>query len=237
MEPKNYLIVGGSSGIGQEITRLLGETGHRVTVISRNRDWPGNMEGVTHRVGDATAENFDLDGVPPSLDGLAYCPGTIRLKPFRRLGRDDFLQDLEVNYLGAITVIQAALTRLRKSKQGASAVLFSTVAVGTGMPLHASIAGAKGAIEGLTRSLAAEFAPHIRFNAIAPSLTDTPLAAGLLEKEGSREAAARRHPLQRIGSPRDVAALAVHLLAGDSHWMTGQVLSVDGGMSGLRTFK
>jgi NAD(P)-dependent dehydrogenase (short-subunit alcohol dehydrogenase family) len=115
-------------------------------------------------------------------------------------------------------------------------VLFSTVAVTTGMPMHASIASAKGAIEGLTRSLAAEYAPGVRFNAIAPSLTDTSLASGLLRTERQREAAAARHPLERIGDPDELAALAGFLLSDDSRWITGQVLHADGGMSSIRKF-
>jgi NAD(P)-dependent dehydrogenase (short-subunit alcohol dehydrogenase family) len=123
-----------------------------------------------------------------------------------------------------------------KAADRASVVLFSTVAVGTGMPMHASIAAAKGAVEGLTRSLAAELAPGIRVNAIAPSLTDTPLAAGLLRSERQRAAAAERHPLGRIGQPSDLAATARFLLSEEAGWVTGQVLNVDGGMGALRRF-
>ena len=157
-----------------------------------------------------------MEKFPDVLDGMVYCPGTIELKPFQRLTMDHFKEDLAVNYLGAVKSIQGVLPRLKKSKRSPSVVLFSTVAVKTGMPFHASIAGAKAAVEGLTRSLAAEFAPRIRFNAIAPSLTDTPLAGLLLSDEGKRKASAERHPLKRIGSPIDIAAIAVHLLSDDS---------------------
>lgn len=237
METENYLVVGGSSGIGLEVAGRLSARGQRVIVGSRT---PGNLDtldGVEHMTLDVTADNMGFEDLPDVLHGLVYCPGSIRLKPFRRLGGQELLEDLEVNYLGAVRTIQANLTRLRKAPSGASVVLFSTVAVGTGMPFHASIAGAKGAVEGLTRSLAAEFAPHIRFNAIAPSLTDTPLARALLSSEDKRQAAAERHPLKRIGVPREVAGLAVHLLGEESRWITGQVLAVDGGMSSVRTFK
>lgn len=237
MKNGNFLVIGGSSGIGLEIAGKLSARGGRVIVGSRT---PGNLDmldGVAHMPLDVTAESVDFKDLPDVLHGLVYCPGSIRLKAFRRLGRQELLEDLEVNYLGAVRVIQANLTRLRKAPSGASVVLFSTVAVGTGMPFHASIAGAKGAVEGLTRSLAAEFAPHIRFNAIAPSLTDTPLARDLLSSEDKRQAAADRHPLKRIGAPQEVAGLAVHLLAEEGRWMTGQVFAVDGGMSSVRTFK
>ena len=157
--------------------------------------------------------------------------------PFQRLRIEDFLEDLQINFLGAVKTIQACLTRLKKSKTGASVVLFSTVAVNTGMPFHASVAGAKAAVEGLTRSLAAEFAPRIRFNAIAPSLTDTPLAQNLLSSEEKRQASADLHPLKRIGIPREIADLAVHLMSDASAWLTGQIIHADGGMSSLRTFR
>jgi NAD(P)-dependent dehydrogenase (short-subunit alcohol dehydrogenase family) len=178
-----------------------------------------------------------LEGLPDVLHGLVYCPGTLRLKPIQRLTREDFLEDLQVNYLGAVRLIQACLPNLKKSPTGASILLFSTVAVTTGMPFHASIAGAKGAVEGLARSLAAELAPRIRVNAIAPSLTDTPLAESLLSSEEKRHAAAERHPLKRVGSPKDIARLASFLLSDAASWVTGQVLHVDGGMGALRLFR
>jgi 3-oxoacyl-[acyl-carrier protein] reductase len=154
-----------------------------------------------------------------------------------RLSIDDFLADFNLNLLGAVKVIQGCLTRLKKSPTGSSIVMFSTVAVKTGMAFHASVASAKGAVEGLTRALAAEFAPRIRVNAIAPSLTDTPLAENLLAGEDRRRAAAERHPLKRVGHPREIAQLAVHLLSDSGSWITGQILHVDGGMGSLRVFK
>jgi len=237
MSKSNYLIVGGSSGIGLEIVNQLSGRGDHVTVISRSRGQLAQTEGVEHLALDVTRDDLDSIVLPDVLDGLAYCPGTIRLKPFRRLGNEDLLEDLQVNYLGAVRIIQACLTRLRKAPEGGAVVLFSTVAVQTGMPFHASIAGAKGAVEGLTRSLAAELAPHIRFNAIAPSLTDTPLAQDLLVSPEKRKAADDRHPLKRVGSPAEVARLAVGLLSSDYGWMTGQVLKIDGGMGSVRTFR
>ncbi|MDZ7358758.1 MAG: SDR family oxidoreductase, partial [candidate division KSB1 bacterium] len=173
---------------------------------------------------------------PELLDGVVYCPGTINLRPFRQLKEEDFLTDFKINALGAVKTIQGTLNRMKKVEQTASIVLFSTVAVQTGMSYHASIASAKGAVEGLTRSLAAELAPKIRVNCIAPSLTDTPLAARLLGSEEKQQAAAERHPLKRFGQPEDIANLACFLLSDESSWITGQVLHVDGGMSSVRLF-
>jgi NAD(P)-dependent dehydrogenase (short-subunit alcohol dehydrogenase family) len=228
MDTKKFFIVGGSSGIGLEIVKAL-----QIYVGSRTNDQLAGLGRVHHFALDVKADPLNLEELPEVLNGMVYCPGTIRLKPFQRLTIDDFLEDLQINFLGAVKTIQACLTRLKKSKTGASVVLFSTVAVKTGMPFHASVAGAKAAVEGLTRSLAAEFA----FNAIAPSLTDTPLAQNLLSSEEKRQASADRHPLKRIGTPPEIAGLAVHLLSDDSAWMTGQIIHIDGGMSSLRTFR
>ena len=172
---------------------------------------------------------------PERLDGLVYCPGTIVLKPFHRMTPEDFQRELQVNLFGAIAALQSALPALKASGH-ASVVLFSTVAVAQGMPMHAGIAAAKGAVEGLARSLAAEWAPAIRVNVIAPSLTDTALAAPLLNSDLKKEAAAKRHPLQQVGRSEDLATLVCHLLSGHARFMTGQVLHVDGGLSAVRTF-
>ncbi|MEJ2316678.1 MAG: SDR family oxidoreductase [Gammaproteobacteria bacterium] len=227
---KKILIVGAGQGIGRAIGQKLA-TNAELWTTTRNTE--PEFES-SHRTWDSSQE-FPADFLPDDLDGLVYCPGTIRLKPFERLTLDDYEQDLDVNLKGAVRVLRAAIPALRAAPH-ASVVLFSTVAVTTGMPMHASIASAKGAIEGLTRSLAAEYAPKIRFNAIAPSLTDTSLASGLLRTERQREAAATRHPLERIGNPDELAALAGFLLSDDSGWMSGQVLHADGGMSSIRKF-
>lgn len=231
------MVVGGSSGIGLELVKALTESDHEVYVGSRTNQTLVEMPNVHHLALDITAESFNLSAVPAILHGLAYCPGTILLKPFQRLTVEDFREDFNVNLLGAVKVIQACLNRLQKAPNGASIVLFSTVAVKTGMAFHASVASAKGAVEGLTRSLAAEFAPRIRVNAIAPSLTDTPLAQNLLSSAEKRQASADRHPLKRIGSPRDIARLALHLLSDSGSWITGQIIHADGGMGSLRVFK
>jgi NAD(P)-dependent dehydrogenase (short-subunit alcohol dehydrogenase family) len=230
---KNILVVGGSRGIGRTVAAKLISKGHTVTNWSRT---PGDA-AFDKTVNEVNVDVTDpatipvLDGV---LDGLVYCPGTINLKPFGRLTDEDFQNDLHVNLLGAVRVLRSALPALKRSASS-SVVLFSTVAVQTGMPLHASIAAAKGAVEGLTRSLAAEWAPAVRVNAIAPSLTDTTLAERILSSPERREAAAQRHPLKRIGTVEDIAAAAEYLLSDASAWMTGQVLHVDGGLGDLRS--
>ena len=237
MGTTSFVVVGGSSGIGLEITRRLVAKDYPVTVISRSAESMADLPGVTHLPVDVTRDDIAAGNLPERIQGLAYCPGSIRLRPFHRLKEADFLADLQINLLGAVKAIQACLPGLKKAENPSSIVLFSTVAVGTGMPFHASIASAKGALEGLTRSLAAEFAPKIRVNAVAPSLTETNLAKMLLSDDGKRSAAADRHPLKRFGTPGDIAAAATFLLEDASSWITGQVMAVDGGMGSLRTFK
>ena len=237
MDNKNILIVGGSSGIGLELVKVLSENYHEIYVGSRTADTLVEIPGVHHIPMDVTAETLDLETLPKTLQGLVYCPGTIVLKPFQRLTIDDFRNDFNINLLGAVKVIQGCINLLKKSPSRASIVLFSTVAVNTGMPFHASVGSAKAAVEGLTRSLAAEFAPRIRVNAVAPSLTDTPLAQNLLSSEEKRKASADRHPLKRIGTPQEIARSAAYLLSDASAWISGQILPIDGGMSSLRTFK
>jgi len=178
-------------------------------------------------------ENISLDFLPDTLDGLVYCPGSINLRPFERIKPSDFLADFNLQVTGAIKIIQMALPRLKKS-ESASIVLFSTVAVQTGFSFHTQVSASKGAIEGLTRALAAEFAPKIRVNCIAPSLTDTPLAASMLNTEQKRETNALRHPLKKTGTPGNIADMAEFLLSEKSSWISGQVFHVDGGMSSLK---
>jgi NAD(P)-dependent dehydrogenase (short-subunit alcohol dehydrogenase family) len=238
MEHASFVVVGGNSGIGFDITSRLVDRGFAVTVLSRSEGGTTDLPRVSHLTLDITHDEIDSQQLPERIQGMVYCPGSIRLRPFHRLRDTDFESDWRINLLGAVKSVQACLPGMKKAEPPASVVLFSTVAVGTGMPFHASIASAKGAVEGLTRSLAAEFAPKIRFNAIAPSLTDTPLAKTLLSDDGKRQAAADRHPLKRVGTPADSAALATFLLdSAASSWISGQVLAVDGGMGALRTFK
>lgn len=224
---KNILIIGGNSGISKALAEQLQASGNNIFTACRE------ATDYTHQTYDATTPS-ELS-LPDTLDGIVYCPGSITLKPFHRLTEEDIMKEFQLNALGAATTIQQALPALKKS-ESASIVLFSTVAVQTGLPFHASIAMAKGAIEGLTRSLAAELSPKIRVNAIAPSLTNTPLAESLVNSEQKLEASANRHPLKRIGEPKEIASLAAWLTSDDSKFITGQILQADGGMSSVRTF-
>ncbi len=230
---KSYLVAGGSSGIGLALVKKMSDAGQHVLVISRKGDSLAGMPGVTHLSKNLVTDELSASDLPASLDGVAYCPGSINLKPFKSLKPEAFIEDFQINVLGAVKVLQAAQKALNAAEYPA-VVLFSTVAVGQGMPFHTSIAAAKGAIEGLTRSLAAEWAPTIRVNCIAPSLTDTPLAARLLNTDEKKESVGARHPLKRVGSAEEVAALAHFLLCEDSRWMTGQIIGIDGGMSVIK---
>ncbi|ARS35412.1 SDR family NAD(P)-dependent oxidoreductase [Pontibacter actiniarum] len=232
---KNILIVGGTSGIGLQTARQLQEKGANVLTASRKQSAEAEALNLQHLPLDALqVDAAFMEEMPDVLHGLVYCPGSIKLKPFERLQVEDFRHDLELNVLGAVQVLQAVLPLLKKAG-GASVVLFSTVAAQLGMPYHTSVATAKAAVQGLTVSLAAEYAAaSVRFNAIAPSLTDTALAQPLLSTPEKAAAAARRHPLGRVGQPQDMAAAALFLLSDDSGWMTGQVLHVDGGMSTVK---
>lgn len=229
---KNYLIIGGGSGIGKSVVQQLSKAGHKVYAASRSITGANLASGVESITFDIS-EELDTSRLPEHLDGLVYCPGSINLKPFNRIKPEDFQAEMDLNFMGAVKLTQAVLPLLKKA-ENASVVYFSTVAVQSGLPFHASIAAAKGALEGLTRSLAAEFAPKIRFNAIAPSLTDTPLAENLLSNDKKREANAERHPLKRVGTPEDIASMTTFLLSEQGSWISGQVLKVDGGMSSIK---
>jgi NAD(P)-dependent dehydrogenase (short-subunit alcohol dehydrogenase family) len=218
--------------MGLATAKKLQATGHEVIAASRTKDELEKLEIPTQ---DFNAENVTQLDLPEELDGLAYFPGSIQLKPFHRFSREDFLADFQLNALAAAEVIQQALPSLKKSPS-ASIFLISTVAVQMGMPFHSSIAMAKGAVEGLIRSLAAELAPKIRVNGIAPSLTDTPLANSLLSSDEKRKAAADRHPLKRISTPEEIATVATYLLSPDSAPLSGQILKLDNGLSTLKLF-
>jgi NAD(P)-dependent dehydrogenase (short-subunit alcohol dehydrogenase family) len=230
---KNILIVGASSGIGRQTALQLDEDGYRVYGTFNNQECQ-NTANISYHQLNVLHENPDFSFLPDQLDGLLFCPGSISLRPFGRIKPEDFLADFQLQVLGAVKTIQATLPMLKKSET-ASIVLFSTVAVQLGLGFHSQVAASKGAIEGLCRALAAEFAPKIRVNCIAPSLTDTALATNLLNSPEKKEANAQRHPLKKIGKAEDIANLATFLLTDKSAWMTGQILHLDGGIGSIRT--
>ncbi len=229
----NYFIVGASSGIGKQLATQLSEAGHKVYGTYHKTDVSTSKLNIEYHLMNVL-EDINVDFLPETVDALVYCPGSINLKPFTRLKAADFLSDFELQVGGAVKVIQAVLPRLKAAEQS-SIILFSTVAVQIGLPFHSQVSASKGAIEGLTKSLAAELAPKIRVNCIAPSLTDTPLAAMLLINEQKKEANAERHPLKRIGSTRDIANMAEFLISDKAIWITGQIMHVDGGMSTVKS--
>ena len=236
LDQQNYLVIGGSKGIGATIVNRLLNEGASVYTVSRNQTIKIDNSIQHHLLLDVTSDDISelQKFIPPILHGVVYCPGTIDLKAFGSLKLVDFQNDLNINFFGAIKVLQISLPALKKSETG-SVVLFSTIATRIGLKFHSSIAAAKAALEGLAKSLAAEYASaRIRFNVIAPSLTNTSLAANFLASEEKRQMAASRHPLQRFGEPADIAELAVFLLTPQSSWITGQVIGVDGGMSAIR---
>ncbi|WP_181702243.1 SDR family NAD(P)-dependent oxidoreductase [Chthonobacter albigriseus] len=236
------IIYGGTGGIGSEIARALARAGRAVHLVARDG---GRLAALGAEIGCGVTEGDVTD--PATFDrvvqdvgdspvaGLVYAVGTITLKPLARLTDADYLSDFTLNALGAARAVRAHLPAMQRAASGASVVLFSSVAARQGFANHASIAMAKGAVEGLVLSLGAELAPKVRVNAVAPSLTDTPLAAGMTSNEAMVKAIAGLHALPRIGTPVDIAGLAVFLLGEGASWITGQVIGVDGGRSTLRT--
>lgn len=228
---QTYLIVGASSGIGFQLAKNLTEKGNKVIALSRSNNELLSLNNVTFYQVDISEETPTFPVIEESINGLIYCPGTINLKPFRAIKPEDYINEFNINALGAVKTIKQYLPNLTSAGNG-NIVLFSTVAVQNGMPFHSSIAMAKGAVEGLTRSLAAEFAPKIRVNAIAPSLTATPLADKLINAEAKLKGAEERHPLKKIGNVEDISQAVEYLL--NANWVTGQIVHVDGGMSAIR---
>ena len=227
---KNILLIGGSYGIGFAIAKEL-QVGNNVYVASRTNENLSELN-VTHIPFDVSTDTLDSSKLPEVIDGLVYCPGSINLRPFKALKIDAFEQDLQVNFLSLVKVIQTVLPNLTASNQS-SIVLFSTVAVKMGMPFHTSVSASKGAIEGFAKALAAEYAPKIRVNVIAPSLTDTPLANKFLNSDEKKEKSALRNPMKKVGTSEDIAQMASFLLSEKSNWISGQIFHVDGGMSSL----
>lgn len=233
---KTYLIAGGTSGIGLALVRGLQAVEPGCRIISVSRRATHSDTGVEHfsrDLGGGVWDDASRAWLPEEINGLVYCPGSINLKPFHRLSEQDFLNDFQLNLMGAVHTIQACLPALQRVEV-AQVLLFSTVAVQTGFPYHASVSAAKGAVEGMTRALAAELAPKIAVNAIAPGLTDTPLAERLLKSETQRQAAVDRSPLKSILTPEAVAGFAASLLVAETPPVTGQIFPMDGGLSAVR---
>lgn len=226
---KNYLFAGASSLMAMESAVTLKKQGHTIFGLSRKP-----VNSVYDKV--IELEQYSTEHFPAleeHVDGLVYFPGTINLKPFHRLSQAEFFKDFEINALGAAAFVQAYLGNIKKVKS-ASVVFISTVAVQTGLPFHASVAMAKGAVEGLTRALAAELAPAIRVNCIAPSLVDTPMSVKLIDTSEKMELMKKRNPMRKVGEASDIANAVSFLLSDYSSWITGQVLAVDGGMHALK---
>lgn len=229
---KNYVVIGGSTGIGAAVINLLKDENANV-FGTYNSTFVENSENIRFQKFNVLEDMLDLSALPEEIHGLVYCPGSINLKPFHRFVEHDFIQDFRLQSVGAVKVIQQLLPRLKKSGE-ASIVLFSTIAVQNGFTFHSQVAMSKGAIEGLTRSLSAEFAPTIRVNAVAPSITQTPLASKYLSSDEKINAQAEKNPLKKIGTPTDIAQAVLYLLTDKSAWVTGQILHVDGGFSTIK---
>ena len=229
---KNILLIGGSYGIGLALAKEL-QSNNNLFIASRSMTSLAEVK-ATHIPFDALTDTIEASQLPTVLDGLVYCPGSINLRPFKGIKPEAFAADLELNFISLVKVLQSVLPNLLASEQ-ASIVVFSSIAASVGMPFHTSVAASKGAIEGFAKALAAEYAPKIRVNVIAPSLTDTPLAEKFLNNETKQEKSAERHPLKRFGKPEDSAQMAAFLLSDKSSWITGQIFHVDGGMSTLHT--
>lgn len=226
---KNIVLIGGSYGIGLAIAEFM-QKEYQLYILARTA--PQTAIQATFIPFDASTDDFPLAQLPDTIDGFVYCPGSINLRPFRGLKMENFEQDMQINFFQMARCLQAAMPKLTNSTS-ASVVLFSSVAASMGMPFHSSIAAAKGAVEGFAKAIAAEYAPQLRVNVIAPSLTHTPLADKFLNSELKQEKANERHPLKRYGQANDMAQMAVFLLSENSSWMSGQVMHLDGGMSTL----
>ena len=233
-----YLIFGATGSIGSSLAEQLTDSGHEVHLIARNEDELKPLSeklGCTYSVADVLEENFiervKADTSDFDVKGVAYCVGSIDLKPLKRVTESDLHNCMKLNLYSAIEVIKGFQEELKKNH--GSIVLFSSVAAQKGFTNHTIIASAKAAIEGLTVTLAAEFAPNIRVNCIAPSLTSSKISQSMLKSPVVAEALAKAHPLKRLGDGKDSAAMAKFLISEESSWVTGQIIGVDGGRSQL----
>ena len=233
---EKYLIFGATGSIGSNLAQQLKNSGYDIHLIARNESEVSSIAeklNCTYTVADVLGEGF-IDKIKADVDdikGLAYCIGSIDLKPLRMVSEQDFNKCMKLNLYSAVDVIKGYQESLKKNK--GSIVLFSTVAAQKGFANHTIIASTKAALEGLTVSLAAEFAPSIRVNCIAPSLTKSKIAEPMLKNNVLAEGIAKAHPLKRLGEGRDSASLAKFLITEDSSWVTGQIIAVDGGRSKL----
>ena len=227
---KNILVIGGNSLIGQEVIKLSNAKGDNVIATSRSTiDLP--LENFIQL--DPNEDLSGLDTLPDSIDALLYCPGSISLKSIQRMDIADIREDFRINVEGAFNIIKKVLPNLKKD-DGASVVFISSVAAKSGMTFHSSISASKAALEGFARSLASELAPRVAINCVAPSLTNTPLAEHLLNNEKKLQSSEARHPLNTIGDPVKIAKIIYNLFSAKEDWITGQTISIDGGLSSLR---
>ena len=230
------VILGATGSIGSTLAKSLSKSGDEVHLVGRDEaslSSLANELNSSYTTCDMLEENFtdkilsDLGETP--VNGLAYCVGSIDLKPLKLIKKSDFMQSFNLNLVSAAEIIKALADNLKKNK--GSIILFSTVAVKQGFPNHAVVSSAKGAVEGLTLALAAEFAPNIRVNCIAPSLTKSKISEFILKNEKMAESIAKLHPLKRVGEGSDSSSIAKFLLSKESSWITGQIFGVDGGRS------
>jgi 3-oxoacyl-[acyl-carrier protein] reductase len=227
---KNILVIGGNSLIGQEVIKLSNSEGDNVIATSRSTiDLP--LKNFIQL--DPNEDLSGLDALPDSIDALLYCPGSISLKSIQRMDISDIREDFRINVEGAFNIIKKVLPNLKKDN-GASVVFISSVAANSGLTFHSSIATSKAALEGFARSLASELAPRVAINCVAPSLTNTPMAEHLLDNEKKLQSSQERHPLNSIGDPVKVAKVIYNLFSAKEDWITGQTISIDGGLSSLR---
>jgi len=235
---KKILIFGATGSVGSSLTKLLKESSMDAHLIGKNEDEISNLKdqtGFSYSIADVTDQNFietidkDLDGL--EISGIAYCVGSIDLKPINLVSKKDYLKSFELNLFPIVEIIKKYKDNLKKNKS--SVVLFSTIAVKQGFPNHSIISPVKASLEGLTVSLAAELAPNVRVNCIAPSLSKSKMAGKILSNPKIAEGIAKQHPLKRVGEGNDSAALAKFLLSDESSWITGQIIGVDGGRSNV----